>query len=160
VVVALVALAFMWGYILYLAIGPGRQPPVDRLDDPTFATRSEERCAQAVREVDALPLAEESASSEERADVIDRANDVFGSMLADLESYVPDGDDRRYAEEWLADWRLYFDDRERYAAALHDDPDARFLVSAKPGEGRHVTGWIDEFAKANRMPSCATPRDV
>lgn len=158
--IAVTGLVVMWSYILYLAIGPGRQPPIDRLDDPAFALRSEERCAEAVRIVDGLPAAVDAPSAEARADVVDQANDVFREMLDDLESYVPVGDDRQYALQWLADWRLYFADRERYAAALHEDPDARFLVSAKPGEGRHVTGWIDEFAKANRMPSCATPGDV
>ena len=33
-------------------------------------------------------------------------------------------------------------------------------VSEKAGEGQQITGWIDEFAKANRMPSCATPTDA
>ena len=44
--------------------------------------------------------------------------------------------------------------RERYADAVRDDPDAGFLASVKPGESRQVSIWIDEFAKANRMPSC------
>jgi hypothetical protein len=34
------------------------------------------------------------------------------------------------------------------------------LVSEKPGEGQQITGWIDEFATANRMPSCASPSDA
>ena len=42
----------------------------------------------------------------------------------------------------------------------YTDPDARMLVSEKEGEGRHVTAWIDEFAAANRMPSCASPTDA
>ena len=64
------------------------------------------------------------------------------------------------ATEWLADWRTYLGDREAYADALRADPDARLLVSEKAGEGRQITGWIDEFANANRMPSCVTPTDA
>jgi hypothetical protein len=84
-------------------------------------------------------------------------------MLDDLDglsSLAPAGDQRRRADEWLADWRTYLGDRRDYAAALRTNPGARLLVSEKPGEGRQITGWIDEFAKANRMPSCVTPTDA
>jgi hypothetical protein len=61
---------------------------------------------------------------------------------------------------WLPDWRTYLDDRKAFADALRADPDARLLVSQKESEGRQVRGWIDEFAKANRKPSCVTPTDA
>ncbi|HET9611033.1 MAG TPA: hypothetical protein VFP06_15595 [Acidimicrobiales bacterium] len=160
VVLALVA---MWGYVVFLAFGPGRQPPIDRLDDPAFATAGEQRCAEAVAEVEALPVASASATAAERADVLARADAAFADMLDDLEGMLhlaPAGDQRRRATEWLADWRTYLGDREAYVEALRADPGARLLVSEKPGEGRHITGWIDEFAKANRMPSCVTPADA
>ena len=160
VVLALVAL---WGYVVFLAFGPGRQPPIDRLDDPAFATAGEQRCAEAVAEVEALPVASASATAAERADVLARADAAFADMLDDLEGMLhlaPAGDQRRRATEWLADWRTYLGDREAYVEALRADPGARLLVSEKPGEGRHITGWIDEFAKANRMPSCVTPADA
>lgn len=163
IVVVVVGLVGMWGYVLYLAFGPGRQPPIDRLDDPAFAQAAEERCAEAVDEVDALPLANEVGSAAERADVLDRADATFATMLDDLDQMVdmvPAGDQRRRAQEWLADWRTYLGDREAWADALRTDPEARLLVSEKEGEGRQITGWIDEFAKANRMPSCATPTDA
>jgi hypothetical protein len=161
--IAVILMVSMWGYVLYLAFGPGRQPPIDRLDDPAFAEAGEAVCAEAVAEVDRLPGAGESADAADRADVVDRADAIYGRMLDDLEGHtnlVPAGDERERAEAWLADWRLYMGDRAEYAEALRHDPDARLLVSEKPGEGRQVTGWIDEFALANRMPSCATPTDV
>jgi hypothetical protein len=163
VVAIVVALVSMWGYVLFLAFGPGRQPPVDRLDDPAFARAAEERCAAAVDQVDELPVASASHTAEERAEVLDRADAVYRSMLDDLDDLVdlaPAGDQRRRAEEWLADWRVYLGDREAYADALRADPGARLLVSSKPGEGRQITGWIDEFAKANRAPSCVSPVDA
>jgi hypothetical protein len=158
-----VALVGMWVYVLFLAIGPGRQPPIDRLDDPAFAEAGEARCAEAVAEVDELPAANTAGSAAERAEVVAVANGVFEDMLDDLDGMAdlaPAGDQRRRATEWLADWRTYLGDRAAYADALRADPGARLLVSEKPGEGRHITGWIDEFAKANRMPSCVTPTDV
>jgi hypothetical protein len=161
--VVVICLVSMWGYVLYLAFGPGRQPPVDRLDDPAFAEAAEQRCAAALEVVDGLPTANATDSAADRAAVLDRANSAFSQMLEDLvgmQRLAPAGDQRRRTGEWLADWRTYLGDRQAYAEALRADPDARFLVSEKPGEGRQITGWIDEFAKANRMPSCATPTDA
>ena len=161
--VVVVALVSMWGYVLYLAFGPGRQPPIDRLDDPAFAVAAEDRCGEALDEVGELPVASESATAADRAAVLAQADVVFAAMLDDLDGMVdlaPAGDQRRRATEWLADWRTYLGDREAYADALRTDPDARLLVSEKEGEGRQITGWIDEFANANRMPSCVTPTDA
>jgi len=161
--VIVIALVSMWGYVVYLAFGPGRQPPIDRLDDPAFAEAGEQRCAEALDAVDELPVASESPDAAARAAVLAQADDIFAGMLDDLDGMVdlaPAGDQRRRATEWLADWRTYLGDREEFAAALRTDPDARLLVSEKPGEGQQITGWIDEFAKANRMPSCVTPTDA
>ena len=166
VAIALVVVTMlgMWGYVLYLAFGPGRQPPIDRLEDPAFADAGEVLCAAAVADVEELPNAGASATPAERADVVDRADAIYAAMLDDLavqaSTQVPAGDERERAEEWIGDWRVYLEDRAQYADALRSDPDARLLVSEKPGEGRQITGWIDEFALANRMPSCATPADV
>ena len=160
VVLALVA---MWGYVLFLAFVPGRQPPIDRLDDPAFAEAGEARCAEALEVVDTLPVASEADTAADRAEVLAQADAVFADMLDDLDASVdlaPAGDQRRRATEWLADWRTYLGDREAFVEALRTDPEARLLVSEKAGEGRQITGWIDEFAKANRMPSCITPTDA
>jgi hypothetical protein len=161
--VVVVLLVSMWGYVLFLAFGPGRQPPIDRLDDPAFAEAGEARCDEALAAVEELPAASESTSAAERADVVAAANAVFANMLDDLDAMAdlaPAGDQRRRATEGLADWRTYLGDREAFADALRTNPDARLLVSEKDGEGQQITGWIDEFAKANRMPSCVTPTDV
>jgi hypothetical protein len=153
----------MWVYVIYLAVGPGRQPPIDRLDDPAFAEAAEPRCADALEVIGELPVANATPDAADRADVIEQANVAFGSMLDDLDDLVdlaPAGDQRERATAWLADWRTYLGDRQQYADALRVDADARLLVSEKAGEGRQITGWIDEFARANRMPSCVTPGDV
>lgn len=163
IVIAVVLMLSMWGYVVYLAFGPGRQPPIDRLSDPAFAQAGEARCARALEAVDRLPNAGETPDAADRASVIEEANAQYAAMLDGLERdvrLVPAGDDRTHAEEWLSDWRLYLSDRADYAEALRADPGARLLVSEKPGEARQVTGWIDEFALANRMDSCVTPTDV
>lgn len=161
--VVVVGMVAMWGYVLYLALGPGRQPPVDRLDDPAFAEAAEARCGEAVAAIDELPPASAPDTATERADIIDQANGELAAMLDELDelaTLAPTGDQRDRGEAWLTDWRTLLGNREEYADALRRDPDARLLISEKGETGRHVTGWIDEFALANRMESCATPTDV
>ena len=66
IALAVVGMAAMWGYVLYLAFGPGRADPIDRLDDPAFAVDAESRCAAAVDEIDALPHPQETKTSAAR----------------------------------------------------------------------------------------------
>jgi len=162
-IAVVIALVSMWAYVLYLAFRPGRQPSPDQIADPAFAKAAEVRCAEAVDRVDELPPAQDTPEPEERAAVLDEANSVFAEMLDDLDgmvTLVARGDDRTAATEWLADWRTFLHDREDFADRLRTDPDARMLVSEKEGEGRHITDWIDEYALANHMKSCASPLDA
>jgi hypothetical protein len=163
ILVVVAGLLAMWGYVLYLAFGPGQQPQIDQLTDPAFGRAAEHRCADAVQAVEELPLATESKTATGRADVLDQANADFAAMLHDLDGMVhlvPSGDDRRKTTEWLADWRTFLRDRQDYADALRKDPDARLLVSEKAGTTQHITDWIDEFALANHMDSCVSPTDA
>lgn len=156
--VAIVAMVAMWGYVVYLAFGPGRQGPPDELDDPAFAIAAQARCEQALAVVEQLPRAADTTSAVERADVVEEANAAFRAMLDDLDALVPAGEDGEIVQEWLADWRTYLDDRELYAEALREDEDSRLLVS--PKDGQHITEYLDAFAADNHMPACSTPLDV
>ncbi|HMG43321.1 MAG TPA: hypothetical protein VK611_18460 [Acidimicrobiales bacterium] len=158
-----VGLVSMWVYVLFLAFGPGRQPPVDRLDDPEFAVAAEDVCSAAIADVEDLPVASQAHSATERAAVLRQANGIFTGMLSELDgltTLAPAGEQRDRTERWLDDWQVLLADREAYATALSDDPEAQLLISEKPGTGRHITGWIDEFALANKMDDCATPADA
>jgi hypothetical protein len=162
---ALTVLSFVgiWGYVLILAFVFGRQPPVDRIEDPAFAEAAEARCAEAVATVGELPIATETPTPRERAVVLDEANDTYALMLddlADLTRLIPDPADLERAEAWLADWHIFLGDRRDHTDRLHAGEDSRLLISPKQGEGRHITGWIDEFALANRMDSCVSPDDA
>jgi hypothetical protein len=156
--VVVVVLVSMWVYVLYLAFGPGRQAPPDRLADPTFATAAQARCRATLDRVAELPRAIDEATPAERADVVTKANGLFAAMLDDLDDMKPAGEDGELVTEWLADWHTYLGDREAYALAVRDDPHARLLVSAK--QSQQITEFIDAFAGDNNMISCATPIDV
>ncbi|HLT17498.1 MAG TPA: hypothetical protein VK007_12415 [Acidimicrobiales bacterium] len=158
IVAVIVGIVGLWGYILYLAIGPGRQDPPDRLADPDFAPAAQARCSAALDEVALLPPANATRSAEERAEVIETANEVFEAMLDDLAALAPEGEEGEIVAAWIADWRTYLGDRARYADELREDPTAPFLVSTRQGE--QVTEYMDAFAADNRMPACGTPLDV
>ena len=157
-VLATIGMLAMWGYVVYLAFGPGRQPPPDRLDDPAFAAAAQSVCRAALDDVARLPSAAQSTDPDERADTIDAANERFAQMLDELAALAPAGDDGEVVDAWLADWQVYLGDRQAYADALRRDPEARLLVTPKDNE--QVTEFIDAFAADNRMPSCGTPLDV
>jgi hypothetical protein len=158
VTILVVAMVAMWGYVLYLAFGPGRQDPPDRLDDPAFAVAAQVRCGAALTVVDRLPDAVQTHDPAERATVVAEANDAFAAMLDDLEGLTPGGEDGELVTAWLADWRTYLGDREAYVEALGTDPDARLLVTAKDND--QITEFMDAFAADNHMPACGTPIDV
>jgi hypothetical protein len=156
--VTVVLLVAMWGYVLYLAFGPGREAPPDRLAEPTFATEAQAICEAAHADVDQLPRAVDAESAAQRATIVQQANARFEAMLDDLAEIVPTGEDGTIVEAWLADWRTYLGDRQDYAVALQTDPDAQLLVTAKDRE--QVTEYIDAFSADNKMIACATPIDV
>lgn len=157
-VVTVVLLVSMWGYVLYLAFGPGRQAPPDRLADPAFATQAQAICEAAHDDVDQLPLAIDAESAAQRATIVAEANERFATMLDELEAITPAGEDGDIVSEWLADWRTYLGDRAAYVDALRSDPEAQLLVTAKDRE--QITEFIDAFSADNRMIACATPIDV
>ena len=156
--VAVAAMVAMWLYVLYLAFGPGRQPPPDRLEDPSFGRAAQEVCSEALDEVAALPRAVQAETATERAEIIDQANTRFAKMVDDLEPLAPGGEDGEIVTAWIADWRTYLEDRGAYAEALRTDPEAPLLVTARDRE--QITEYIDAFAADNRMPACGTPIDV
>ena len=158
VLVVVIAMVAMWVYVLYLAFGPGRQPPPDRLADPAFGQRAQAVCEVALADVATLPPAVQAETAAARAEIVSQANDRFAAMIDEIEPLAPGGEDGEIVAEWIADWRTYLGDREAYADALRSDPEARLYVTAKDRE--QVTEYIDAFAADNHMPACGTPIDV
>ena len=149
----------MWGYVLYLAFGPGRQAPPDRLDDPAFATEAQAICDAAHDDVDQLPRAIDAESAEERAAVIARGQRAVrdhgrrprrGSpRRARTATSSPRGSPTGGSTSATV---------PAYADALRRDPEAQLLVTAKDRE--QITEFIDAFSADNQMIACATPIDV
>lgn len=135
---------------------------IDELADKTFPRQAEEICAGAMERFEELPFASQAASAPERAAEVEQSNAIFAEMLDDLRRVVPTEPPEAHeaVSEWLDDWSTYLDDRRSYAARLYEDPQARFLETAKGGPNKGITRAITSFAQVNRMDSCATPADL
>jgi hypothetical protein len=153
-VIATLAMVALW---IYIFSGAPRRDAPDKLADEAFPVRAEQVCAAARDDLAAIPAAE-IEQADDRADLLERSTGRLDTMVDDLADDLPGGDDGEMLREWLGDWRTYNDDRVRWADALRDDPDARFLVTEKAGQ--QITDPIDAFAETNDMDSCTTPQDA
>jgi hypothetical protein len=159
--VVFVAIAAFWIWILvYQLQNRGEEDMLDRLDDLSWTSQADEICAATTERIAELPMAPSVESASERADVIEVATAEVEAMLVELESIAPtgDSDDARITAAWIADYRVFLQDRLDYAATLRVDPSARFLVTEKYGS--HITKPIDRFARVNEMEACMSPTDV
>ena len=156
---AILVLLGGWIYVLFV-YDPGLL--IDELPDRRFPDAAEEICAAAVDRLEELPPAMEAGSATERADVVERSNAILRDMIDRLEPQAPTEPEnvRAGVAEWIADWRVYIGNRERYVDNLRADPEARFLESPKGSDTKGITRAIDGFAEVNRMNSCTTPDDV
>jgi hypothetical protein len=153
-----VGLAALWVYALW---GPVQRSAQGELDSNVFPAAAEPLCAATMLRIDELPKAFESRENVARAQAVAAANLELAEMLDRLDAIAPtatDGDDGRMITEWLADWRVYLDDRADYAVRLAEDPGARMLVTEK--DSRQISEPIDYFSRVNDMPNCGTAGDV
>jgi hypothetical protein len=158
-VAVMLCIAALWAYTLW---GPTKKTPPGLLADSSWSVRAQVTCTGAAAVIDALPEAFTATDATSRAEVITKADDALRRMLDQLGASAPPAEatnDGRMIGEWLADWRTYLGDRERYVLALEADPDARFYVTEKV-KGQQITKPIDFFATYNDMPNCVTPGDL
>ena len=132
----------------------------DRLDDRAYVERLEARCQQLRDDLDALPRPTDTPEADERAEVLEQANDLVAAFVEDIEADAPTvGDDGVSMAGWIADWQTYVANREDFVERLREDPEARFLVD-ETDFGDSVDQTIEVFADVNGMEACATPGDV
>lgn len=155
----MVCIAALWVYTLW---GPTKKTAPGVLADPSWAAQAQVTCTRAAVTIDELPPAYSAPDAPARAEVIAAANRALDTMLDGLAASAPPAElsnDGRMISEWLADWRTYMGDRERYVDALDADAEARFYVTEKV-KGQQITKPIDFFAIYNDMPNCVTPGDL
>lgn len=156
--IAVLVIVFLWGWALFFP--PSTKAP-GTLTDRTFPDAAEPICTDAAAALAALPAAHDTPDPVSRSQVVSQSDVILNGMLARLDAIAPPADsnhEARNISEWLADWHTFVGDRETYAEALMNDPQARFYVTKK--EKRQITAPIDFFATFNQMPNCVTPDDI
>jgi hypothetical protein len=155
-VAIVVGIAVMWFVAFF-----GDHPVPGRMADRTFPAAAEPVCARARAAIGRLPRAFESPTPADRAAVVEQGTSDLETMVDDLRVVLPaDPDTRTRLEQWLDDWATFNRDRRDYARRLREDPGARFYASQSERDKAQINLAVDNFARVNDMPSCATPEDV
>jgi hypothetical protein len=159
-VVVLGLLAAMWIYAFFFAPKEG----VNRIGDREWSARAELRCADAKEQLVALAdmrTIEDVGEGAlvEKAAIVDKTNVILTAMLDDLAAVAPtDEKGQEIIPLWLDDYRTYVADRRVYADQLRAGENVAFAENAV--EGSPITGFINDVARQNDMPSCQAPVDL
>ena len=158
VLVIVAALAVMWVYVLFIA---NPESTEDKLHETTFATAAEPVCHTTLDLLNQLGVVNKTAASpQERADLVDRTDTELLTMLQRLRTFpVPNGEDEHAVSQWLDDWSQWLRDRAVWSEKLHRGEDAPFLEKQR-NNGEPNSKALNDFARINSMPSCATPGGV
>lgn len=132
----------------------------DKLYDETWVASAGRICAPAAQTIKNLPNASTAETPADRSDLLNEGTAALEEMLTGLEALpTPEREsDRTVVDGFLADWKIYLQDRRDYADALLTDPRAQPLMSEV--HGGWVSDAIDTMAKANDIIDCATPGDM
>ena len=158
--VVLALLVAMWVYAFLFAPKEG----VNRIGDQEWSDRAELRCAAAKDELIALADMRTiddvgEGALAEKAAIVDKTNVILADMLDDLAAVEPvDEKGQEIIPLWLDDYRAYVADRRVYADQLREGENRPFAESAV--EGAPITGFINDVARQNDMPSCQAPIDL
>lgn len=154
---AVVAMIIFWIWIFSGA--PAKDNP-DRLKDEAYVAQLEDQCQALRDDLAELPNAADLKTQAQRADVLDDANVLVSEFIDQLAADAPtDGNAAVSMKGWIADWRIYLQDREDYAERLRTDQNAQLYVS-RSKLGDSVDKTIQIFSQVNEIPACDTPGDV
>lgn len=157
----LVVFVVFWTWALFFA----SKEAVNRIGDEQWRSRSEQICAEAATQREALAdytLIRDSESEviRQRADVIDTATDTLDEMLDQIEAQPPtDEKGRNIVPLWIADYRTYVGNRREYAERLRSSGE-NLAFYENEVDGIPISERIATFAGDNTMPACAPPRDL
>ncbi len=152
--------AAFWTWALFFA----SKEAVNRIEDRAWAARAETICDAANEE--RLELADYRLVDgggpdliRERADIVEASTDIVQQMLDDVVAVPPDDPKGMgIVPLWEADYRIYIQDRYRYADQLRASGEN--LPFYETADGIPLSERIETFAGDNEMPACAPPRDL
>jgi hypothetical protein len=151
----------MWFYAFVFA----SRESINRIGDEQWMSRSEAVCAAARMELQTLarPISidpTDTAALAIKAGIVDAATDVLERAVERLSADEPaDDKGRGIVPLWLADWRVYLEDRRNFADALRTADRHPYFAETEV-EGVPVSERVGKFARENDMRSCQPPTDL
>lgn len=156
-IVAVVTMIIFWVWIFS---GAPAKDNADKLQDTAYVESLREQCTALRADLAELPNAADLPSAAARADVLDDANVIVGEFVDELEAGAPtSGDAGTTMQGWIADWRIYLENREDFADRLRTDDNAQLLLD-RSELGDSVDKTIQIFSQVNDIRECETPGDV
>ena len=154
-VAAVAGIIGLWAYSFFFA--PSGNP--DRVESEVWLEEAEIICSQALDEIALLPLAKESKTPADRAEVISNGTQVLEKMKANLaELSLNSEKDKFNTKSWLSDWDTYLGDRRNHVKRLTELGDIEPLLTATDS-GKSVLERMNGFARVNDLESCIDPGD-
>ena len=152
------ALALMWIYVLFIA---NPESTADKLNSDAFPRAAQPVCQSAVDDLNRLGVVNKvAASPQDRAAIVDTTDTQLHAMVQRLRALVPaPGDDATAVGKWLDDWDQWLSDRVAWSGKLRQGQDAPFLEKQR-SNGEPNSRALNDFARENSMPACATPGGV
>lgn len=155
------AIAGMWVY----AFGFAPRESINRIGDDAWKARSEARCLVAENERFALQDLtamdpDDPAALRRKADLVEVATDSLERAIDDIEADIPlDDKGRAIVPQWIADYRVYLEDRRDFIVALRGADRRPYFAETEVG-GVPVSERINKFARENDMRTCQAPFDL
>ena len=144
--IAFVVFAAGFWIFAFSPIARGLFQAVDQLADEGLVTQIESRCTAALDELDALPSIRSAETPQERAVIVESANESLFEMTGDIAALgTAFEDDGRLIRLWLDDWQIYMADRQTHAARLRSGEDIRFLNTE--ADGIFIAERMNGFAR-------------
>ena len=95
-----------------------------------------------------------------KADIVDEATDSLERAIDAISADEPSDDKgRSIVPLWIADYRVYLQDRRDFAMALRTQ-DRRPYFSESEVEGVPISERLGKFARENDMKACQPPKDL
>ena len=159
--IVVMAIAAMWVYAFLFA----PRESVNRIGDDAWKARSEARCLVAenerfeLQDLSAMDP-EDPSALRKKADLVEIATESLERAINDIEADVPaDEKGRALVPQWIADYRVYLEDRRDFIDALRDSSRRPFFAETEVG-GVPVSERINKFARENDMRTCQAPYDL
>lgn len=155
------AIFAMWVY----AFGFASRESFNKIGDDEWKARAEAHCQKAEDERFALQdlTAMDPTDTDallKKADIVEVATDSLERAIDKIAQDSPaDAKGKELVPQWLADYRIYIQNRRDFIKALRT-ADRRPFFSETEVEGVPISERIGKFARENDMKTCQPPLDL